>query len=136
MSEDPFSGATDAVSATSTAVTDGNVMLSDTLRIFGRLVTSVEDISSNIEQVASMNEEQAAAVQEITSSMHEVSAMLKDTAREAVESAHATGETSTIDSSWDGFSPSFHWNARAARRTQRIGDSRDEATSSSGSVGT
>ncbi|WP_319580376.1 methyl-accepting chemotaxis protein [uncultured Methanospirillum sp.] len=86
--------ATDAVSATSTAVKDGNVMLSDTLRIFGRLVTSVEDISSNIEQVASMNEEQAAAVQEITSSMHEVSAMLKDTAREAVESAHATGETS------------------------------------------
>ncbi|PWR73203.1 methyl-accepting chemotaxis protein [Methanospirillum lacunae] len=86
--------ATDAVSATSTAVKDGNVMLSDTLRVFGQLVTSVEDISTNIEQVASMNEEQAAAVEEITSSMHEVSAMLKDTAKEAVESAHATGETS------------------------------------------
>lgn len=86
--------ATDAVSATSTAVKDGNVMLTDTLRIFGQLVTSVEDISTNIEQVASMNEEQAAAVEEITSSMHEVSAMLKDTAKEAVESAHATGETS------------------------------------------
>ncbi|MDD1728470.1 MAG: methyl-accepting chemotaxis protein [Methanospirillum sp.] len=87
--------ATDAVSATSTAVQDGNVMLSDTLRIFERLVTSVEDISNNIEQVASMNEEQAAAVEEITSSMHEVSAMLKETASEAVESAHATGETSS-----------------------------------------
>jgi len=86
--------ASDAVSVTSTAVQNGNVMLSDTLRIFGVLVTSVEDISSNIEQVASMNEEQAAAVQEITSSMHEVSAMLKDTAKEAVASAHATGETS------------------------------------------
>ena len=87
--------ASDAVSVTSTAVQDGNVMVSDTLQIFGRLVTSVEDISNNIEQVASMNEEQAAAVEEITSSMHEVSAMLKETAREAVESAHATGETST-----------------------------------------
>jgi methyl-accepting chemotaxis protein len=87
--------AADAVSTTSAAVQDGNVMLSDTLRIFGRLVTSVEEISSNIEQVASMNEEQAAAVEEITSSMHEVSAMLKDTAKEAMDSAHATGETST-----------------------------------------
>lgn len=86
--------AADAVSVTSTAVQDGNVMLSDTLEIFGRLVTSVEDISNNIEQVASMNEEQAAAVEEITSSMHEVSAMLKDTAKEAMESARATGETS------------------------------------------
>lgn len=87
--------AADAVSTTSTAVQDGNVMLSDTLRIFGRLVTSVEDISTNIEQVASMNEEQAAAVEEITSSMHEVSAMLKDTAKEAMDSANATGETSS-----------------------------------------
>ena len=87
--------ASDAVSATSKAVQEGNIMLSDTLRIFGRLVTSVEDISNNIEQVASMNEEQAAAVEEITSSMHEVSAMLKETAKEAVDSAHATGETST-----------------------------------------
>lgn len=86
--------AADAVSMTSTAVQDGNVMLSDTLRIFGRLVISVEDISNNIEQVASMNEEQAAAVEEITSSMHEVSAMLKDTAKEAIDSAHATSETS------------------------------------------
>lgn len=86
--------ASDAVSATSKAVQEGNIMLSDTLRIFGRLVTSVEDISNNIEQVASMNEEQAAAVEEITSSMHEVSAMLKETAKEAVDSARATGETS------------------------------------------
>jgi methyl-accepting chemotaxis protein len=86
--------AADAVSMTSAAVQDGNVMLADTLRIFDQLVISVEDISNNIEQVASMNEEQAAAVEEITSSMHEVSAMLKDTAKEAMESAHATGETS------------------------------------------
>jgi methyl-accepting chemotaxis protein len=86
--------AANAVALTSTAVQDGNVMLSDTLRIFSRLVTSVEDISNNIEQVASMNEEQAAAVEEITSSMHEVSAMLKDTAKEAFDSAHATSETS------------------------------------------
>ena len=86
--------AADAVTVATTAVEDGNVMLSDTLKIFGRLVTSVEDISENIEQVASMNEEQAAAVEEITSSMHEVSAMLKDTAKEAIDSAHATSETS------------------------------------------
>ncbi|HWQ67545.1 MAG TPA: methyl-accepting chemotaxis protein [Methanospirillum sp.] len=86
--------AADAVSVTSTAVKDGNVMLSDTLQVFSKLVGSVEEISSNIEQVASMNEEQAAAVEEIASSMHEVSAMLKDTSKEAVDSAHATSETS------------------------------------------
>ncbi len=86
--------AADAVSVATHAVTDGNTMLSDTLRVFGRLAMAVEDISMNIEQVASMNEEQAAAVEEITSSMHEVSAMLKDTAREAMDSARATGDTS------------------------------------------
>lgn len=86
--------AADAVSVATNAVKDGNVMLSDTLRIFGRLAGAVEDISMNIEQVASMNEEQAAAVEEITSSMHEVSAMLKDTAKEAIDSARATSETS------------------------------------------
>lgn len=86
--------AADAVSGATVAVRDGNILLSDTLGIFGRLAGSVEEISINIEQVASMNEEQAAAVEEITSSMHEVSAMLKDTAREAVESATATNEAS------------------------------------------
>lgn len=86
--------AAEAVSGATVAVRDGNILLSDTLGIFGRLAGSVEEISINIEQVASMNEEQAAAVEEITSSMHEVSAMLKDTAREAVESATATNEAS------------------------------------------
>lgn len=86
--------AANAVSGATTAVRDGNVLLSDTLTVFGRLAGSVEEISMNIEQVASMNEEQAAAVEEITSSMHEVSAMLKDTAHEAVDSARATNEAS------------------------------------------
>jgi methyl-accepting chemotaxis protein len=86
--------AVNAVSLATDAVRDGNVLLSDTLGIFGRLAESVEEISLNIEQVASMNEEQAAAVEEITSSMHEVSAMLKDTANEAEESARATEYTS------------------------------------------
>ena len=83
-----------AVNGATVAVRDGNVLLSDTLAIFGKLAGSVEEISMNIEQVASMNEEQAAAVEEITSSMHEVSAMLKDTAKEAVDSATATSESS------------------------------------------
>ncbi len=83
-----------AVNGATVAVRDGNVLLSDTLAVFGKLAGSVEEISMNIEQVASMNEEQAAAVEEITSSMHEVSAMLKDTAKEAVDSATATSESS------------------------------------------
>jgi len=83
-----------AVSLATEAVREGNILLSDTLGIFGRLAESVEEISINIEQVASMNEEQAAAVEEITSSMHEVSAMLKDTAKEAEESAKTTNDTS------------------------------------------
>lgn len=86
--------AANAVSGATVAVRDGNVLLSDTLSVFGKLAGSVEEISMNIEQVASMNEEQAAAVEEITSSMHEVSAMLKDTAKEAVDSATATNEAS------------------------------------------
>jgi len=86
--------AANAVTGATLAVRDGNLLLSDTLSVFGRLAESVEEISMNIEQVASMNEEQAAAVEEITSSMHEVSAMLKDTAKEAVDSATATNETS------------------------------------------
>lgn len=83
-----------AVNGATVAVRDGNILLSDTLSVFGKLAGSVEEISMNIEQVASMNEEQAAAVEEITSSMYEVSEMLKDTAKEAVDSATATGEAS------------------------------------------
>ena len=94
--------AVNSVSLATDAVREGNVLLSDTLGIFGSLGESVEDISMNIEQVASMNEEQAAAVEEITSSMHEVSAMLKDTAREASESATATDETSVSVSNLRG----------------------------------
>lgn len=87
--------AAEGVSSATNAVKEGNLLLSDTLKIFSRMAGSVEEISTHIEQVASMNEEQAAAVEEIASSMHEVSSMLKDTAGEAAESAAATRDTSS-----------------------------------------
>ncbi len=85
--------AAEGVALAMTAVTNGSNLLTDTLNVFTRMVQSVEEISSNIEQVAGMNQEQAATVEQITSSMHEVGAMLKDTADEASGSAETTNNT-------------------------------------------
>lgn len=80
------------------AVLEGSTALDQTVKIFGQLADSVDIISHNIEQVASMSEEQAASSEEITASVTDVSGLLQETAKESVEMAAITEETAaTLD---------------------------------------
>jgi methyl-accepting chemotaxis protein len=76
----------------------GNVAMKETLLVFARIVESVAEISTNVEEVASASEQQAASVQEITASINEVSSLVRETAREAQKSSDTTREsTAAID---------------------------------------
>lgn len=72
----------------------GSIAVTETLKVFGEIVTSVNEINSNMGEVAGSTEEQAAAVQEITASIHELGNLVEQTAQEAVGSAAASEESS------------------------------------------
>ena len=82
-----------AVNKAETAVNQGNVALLDTLHIFARLAEAVDEISSHMEQVAGMSEQQKVSISDISTSAERVSGLIDETARNAVESATLTGKT-------------------------------------------
>ena len=86
--------AADAVNISVTNVQEGNASLSETISAFTSIAESIEDISTNATNMASVTEEQAASVEEITASVNEVSSLLKNTLRQALDSSAATEETS------------------------------------------
>ena len=73
------------------AVADGSAALTDTLQIFNNLGSAVDDITKNMEMVASATEEQAASFEEITASVNEMSSLVKETSKDALNSS-ATSE--------------------------------------------
>jgi len=75
------------------AIKEGNVALSDTLKVFGKLAESVSGISMHVEQVAAMTEEQASGVEEVTASVNEISNLLEGNSKEAVEIAGIAEES-------------------------------------------
>ncbi|WP_306128596.1 PAS domain-containing protein [Methanospirillum purgamenti] len=75
------------------AIKDGNVALSDTLKVFGKLAESVSGISMHVEQVAAMTEEQASGVEEVTASVNEISNLLEGNSKEAVDIAGIAEES-------------------------------------------
>jgi len=79
--------------AAAEAIKDGNVALSDTLKVFGKLAESVNGISMHIEQVAAMTEEQASGVEEVTASVNEISNLLEGNSKEAVDIAGIAEES-------------------------------------------
>ncbi len=86
--------ASDTMDKSSEVVKDGGTALKDALDVFGEITTSVETISTRIDEVATSSEQQAAVVEEITASMHEVGNRVKKTAQQSVDAAAATEETS------------------------------------------
>jgi len=86
--------ATQAMKVSATEVATGNTAVNQTLEIFSRIVSNIQNISENTSAVASAAEEQAAAVEEITANVHELETHLTRTSEEAVSSAAATEETS------------------------------------------
>ncbi|HWQ66107.1 MAG TPA: PAS domain-containing protein [Methanospirillum sp.] len=75
------------------AIQEGNVAMSDTLKVFGKMAESVEGISMHIEQVAAMSEEQASSVEEVTASINEISNMLEGNSQGAGEIAQITKQS-------------------------------------------
>ena len=75
-------------------VKNGSAAVSETLNVFGQIVTSVNEINHNMGEVAGASEEQAASVQEITASIHELGNLVEQTAKEAIGSAAASEESS------------------------------------------
>jgi methyl-accepting chemotaxis protein len=86
--------AADAAAEAGRTVKEGGSALAETLQVFNRIVSSVDEINQNIEMVAASTEEQAASVEEITASVNEVNALIQNTSKEAVDSAAASEETS------------------------------------------
>jgi methyl-accepting chemotaxis protein len=83
-----------AVKSSVTNVHDGNASLSETISAFLSIAESIENISQNVTNMASVTEEQAASVEEITASVNEVSSLLSNTVQQAVDSSAATEEAS------------------------------------------
>lgn len=75
------------------AIQEGNMAMSDTLKVFGKLAESVEGISLHIEQVAAMSEEQASSVEEVTASVNEISTLLEGNSKGAVDIAGIAEES-------------------------------------------
>ena len=86
--------AAEAVKSSVTNVQEGNASLSETITAFSSIAESIENISQNVTNMASVTEEQAASVEEITASVNEVSSLLSNTVQQAVDSSAATEEAS------------------------------------------
>jgi methyl-accepting chemotaxis protein len=84
----------EAMKHSSGEVKAGGDAVALTLKVFGNIVSSVNDISSNMGEVAGATEEQAAAVEQITASVNELGTLVEQTAKEAVGSAAASEESS------------------------------------------
>ena len=83
-----------AMNLATNEVSKGSGAITDTIKFFHTIAEQIEDISSNMTEVAGLSEEEAASVQEITASVTEVKNMTTETAEEAVGSSAATEETS------------------------------------------
>jgi methyl-accepting chemotaxis protein len=83
-----------AVNSSVMHVQEGNASLSETLTAFISIAGSIEEISKNVANMASVTEEQAASVEEITASVNEVASLLNSTVRQALDSSAATEEVS------------------------------------------
>ena len=86
--------AVEAVESANDGVREGSGALTQTLEVFNKIVTSIDDINKNISSVAASAEEQAASVEEVTASVTTVSTLISETAKEATDAAAATEEAS------------------------------------------
>ena len=75
-------------------VRDGSEALTDTLVTFHRIVSAIDEIQRNMDQVVQVTQQQASVVGDISSRVNEVSGLVQGTARDAVDTALATREAS------------------------------------------
>ena len=75
-------------------VTAGDIAVKETLEVFEKIASSIDDVSRRVSDVASTTEEQAASVEEISASVHEVGTLVEQTAKESIDSTAATEQSS------------------------------------------
>ena len=85
-----------ALGESGAAVTEGSEALTDTLGIFNSLSASVDDITTNMEQMARATEEQAASFEEISATVNEMSNRVKETAKDALNSSATSEEALAV----------------------------------------
>ncbi len=86
--------ASQAMAESSAMVSQGNVMVKETLTSFNQIAQAVEAVAKSVADVAATTEEQAATTQEITASVTEVARLVEKTSEEAGESAASTQQSS------------------------------------------
>jgi PAS domain S-box-containing protein len=90
--------AAEAMKTSTTIVQEGGGAVGQMLASFENIVSMIDTIHRNVEEVASSSEEQAASVEEITASIHELNDLIQSSAKEAVNTAAATEqEAAAID---------------------------------------
>lgn len=75
-------------------VKTGSEALTETMEFFNKIVKSVDQITHNMEEVSKASEAQAKTVVDLNSTVQNVSDLIQSTAKEAVDAAAATEETS------------------------------------------
>ncbi len=85
-----------ALGESGAAVTEGSEALGDTLGIFNSLSASVDDITTNMEQMARATEEQATSFEEISATVNEMSNRVKETAKDALNSSATSEEALAV----------------------------------------
>jgi methyl-accepting chemotaxis protein len=83
-----------AMQKKNTEVRAGSTALTETLEFFNRIVKSVDQITTSMEEVAKASDAQATTVTGLITNVQNVSNIIQGTAKEAVDAAAATEETS------------------------------------------
>jgi len=83
-----------AMAGANNEVKIGSGALAETIVFFNKIVKSVDEITTSMEEVAKASEAQAKTVVELTTNVQNVSSVIQSTAKEATDAAAATQETS------------------------------------------
>jgi methyl-accepting chemotaxis protein len=84
--------ASTAMSVAKQSVDDGAVLVTETVRSFNLIASSVEKVTHSAAEVAAATEEQAATTQDIATNVSDVTNLVEMTAKEAGDAAAATEE--------------------------------------------
>ena len=83
-----------AMGDTKKTVELGEKVVSETVKIFTNIATSIEEIARSASEVAAATQEQAATTEEITASVSDIAHLVEQTSKESCEAASASEESS------------------------------------------
>lgn len=86
--------ASSAVDETKKTIEIGEKMVTETVKTFANIASSIEEIARNAAEIAAATEEQAATTEEITAGVTDITQLVEKTAKEAADAAAASEEIS------------------------------------------